>query len=224
MNENTTAHSSLEYDDEILKTIPYYNLFHQSVIDLFKSINKPVNKWLDTGCGTGNLYAKAIKEFPDTIFTLADPSDKMLEAASKKIKDDKKTVLVLSDSQSLDFENNTFDVITAIQSHHYLDKETRIKATKNCCRMLKSSGIFITFENIKPLSEQGLQINLKQWADYQIKSGKTSLDAEKHIQRYGRDYFPISITEHIDLLYETGFCAVEILWVSYMQAGFFAVK
>lgn len=224
MNDNITAHSSLEYDDEILKTIPFYNLFNQSIVDLIKSTDKPVHNWLDTGCGTGNFYINANEEFPDTIFTLADPSNKMLETANKKIKRNKNVVFVLSDSQSLAFEDNTFDVITAIQCHHYLDKATRIKATENCFRMLKSGGFFITFENIAPLSETGLQVNLKRWAGYQITNGKTSIEAENHIQRYGKNYFPISIIEHIHLLNEIGFCGVEILWASYMQTGFFAVK
>ena len=45
-----------------------------------------------------------------------------------------------------------------------------------------------------------------------------------HIERYGRDYFLVTISESIKLLKECGFRMVEILWVSYMQVGILARK
>ena len=36
--------------------------------------------------------------------------------------------------------------------------------------------------------------------------------------------FPITIEEHIKLLRECGFKSVDVLWTSYLQAGFWAVK
>lgn len=127
----------------------------------------------------------------------------------------------MADSQSLSFDDDTFDVITAIQSHHYLDEYTRLQAIKNCYRMLKPNGIFIAFENIMPLSKRGITIAQKY---YQVSSGKTPIEAKQHINRFGKEYFPISIMEHINLLNEVGFSSIEILWPSYMQAGFYAIR
>lgn len=224
MNDNATAHTSAEYDKEILKTIPFYNQFHQSAIELVRTLNGTPDMWLDTGCGTGNLYAEARATFPGTSFVLAEPAVKMLEAAKSKLKPDKKLSFVLSDSQSLDYEDNSFDVISAIQCHHYLDISSREKAVRNCFRMLKPGGVFITFENIEPLSAKGLPTALKRWENYQISMGRTPDEAREHIGRYGKGYFPISIPQHIQLLNETGFDIAEILWTSYMQAGFYAIK
>jgi len=64
----------------------------------------------------------------------------------------------------------------------------------------------------------------KRWEDYQINQGKTPVEAKAYINRYGNEYFPISVTQHIQLLNEVGFDTVEVLWVSYMQSGFFAIK
>ena len=41
----------------------------------------------------------------------------------------------------------------------------------------------------------------------------------KHIDRYGKDYFPISLSENMELVRNCGFKAVEILWLSNMQVG-----
>jgi len=224
LSDNKTAHNAAEYDEKISATIPFYNLFHQTVIEFVQSVEKSPDKWLDTGCGTGSLFIEAKSSFPETHFVLADPSEKMLNIARLKTATDKKRSFVLKDSESLDYESDSMDVITAIQCHHYLDEQARIRAVKNCFRMLKPGGIFITYENIKPLSAGGLPIALKRWENYQISKGKTQTEAKQNINRYEKEFFPISITQHIHLLNEAGFSAAEILWASYMQAGFWAIK
>lgn len=80
-HNNTTSHSAAEFDEKIIASIPFYDLFHRQSIDLVRSIDKSPRKWLDTGCGTGNLYLCAKKCFPNTEFTLADPSEEMLAVA-----------------------------------------------------------------------------------------------------------------------------------------------
>ncbi len=45
-----------------------------------------------------------------------------------------------------------------------------------------------------------------------------------HIDRRGVETFPITIEQHIDLLRRSGFRSVDILWASYLQAGFMAIK
>jgi len=224
VNDNTSPIASQNYDVEVLATIPFYPMFRQSIIDLLASWDAPVGAWLDTGCGTGALAADACKVFPHTKFTLADPSAKMLAIARKKLADNPQVAFVESDSQSLDYADNAFDIITAIQSHHYLGEDERRRAVRNCFRMLKPSGMFITFENIKPLSEAGIRLGLKRWAKYQRHRGKTAAAVEGNIARFGKEYFPISILDHLELLRSIGFLHVEVLWASYMQAGFYAIK
>lgn len=224
MNDNVTAHSSMEYDNKILDTIPFYDMFHKVTIDLVQNTDIAVHKWLDTGCGTGSLIASAKPVFPKTEFVLADPSDEMLTIAKKKINMHNRILFDHTCTQNLQYDDNTFDVITAIQSHHYLNQELRIQAVQNCFRMLKPTGVLIVFENIMPLSELGVNTGLKRWANYQVSRGKTEMEAKEHIKRYGKEYFPISIIEHINLLRDAGFKSVEVLWASYMQAGFYAIK
>ena len=55
LNDNSTPHSSYEYDGEIARTIPFYHLFHTETIDLVQTVLPDPPLWLDTGCGTGYL-------------------------------------------------------------------------------------------------------------------------------------------------------------------------
>jgi len=224
-SDNSTSHSSTSYDQQVRNTIPYYDAFHEQTINLIKAAAKPrAETWLDTGCGTGTLTGKAVAAFPDTKFILADPSPQMLQAAKTKLANKANITFIEAPTQNLTLQKGSFDVITAIQSHHYLNEEDRTKATKACFDLLTKSGIYITFENTKPATPEGIQIGKEMWRQFQLSKGKSSQAVEEHLKRFGIEYHPIPIKEHIKLLKETGFSTVELLWYSYMQAGFYAVK
>jgi tRNA (cmo5U34)-methyltransferase len=226
--DNTTAHTSVTYDSQIRNTIPYYDCFHKETINFIRSAKSNPKIWLDTGCGTGTLAEQAIKYFNDTLFILSDPSIGMINKAKDKfanMSNDKVEFLEPAPTQEIKLNNGErADVITAIQSHHYLSSEYRIKATAKCYELLQRDGIYITFENICPMTKQGIEIGKEYWKQFQIDSGKEKLEAENHIKRFGIEYFPITIEEHINLLRSVGFKAVEMFWYSYLQAGFYCIK
>lgn len=225
MSDNSTSHMAAVYDAKIDFTIPYYSLFHKETISVVRTYNPAPEAWLDTGCGTGTLTVAALPVFPGTKFTMADPSPEMLAIAREKLSSSKgEGAFLQKGSQELDFPDESFDVITAIQSHHYFDRPTREKATANCCRMLKPGGIYVAFENIRPTTEAGTKLGLARWKEFQMGGGKSAPEAEAHVGRFDHEFFPITIEQHMDLLRKSGFSAVELLWASYMQAGFFAIK
>lgn len=218
MTDNKTPFSSKKYDEKIEKQMPFYKHFHSATIDLVTIINENPHKWLDTGCATGSFVQKAQQRFKDTTFFLADPSKAMLEIAAK-VSDN----LFENGTGKLCFEPNYFDVITAILSHHYLNREQRHIATENCFNMLTNGGIYITFENIKPLTPFGESVSMQRWFAYK-QANDSSANENEHYSRVNKEYHPITILEHIDLLKKTGFKTVEMFWMSYMQAGFYAIK
>lgn len=225
MNKNNSRLQADTYDEMILATIPFYNQFYQNIIQLVKACRQSPKLWIDTGCGTGNVIGKVGKFFPGTEFILADPSEPMLNQAKEKIKGLELGISYhLSDTQSLNLPDNSADVISAVLCHHYLDKETRQAAVENCFRMLKPKGLLIYYENIRPFSEQGTQISLQIWQTYQVAQGKSQAGANNHISRFDTEYFPITATQHLELLKQCGFRTRELFWFSNMQAGFYGIK
>lgn len=227
-SDNTTPHISHLYDVDVENTIPYYSTFHRETINLIRSLLNEPKSWLDAGCGTGTLIKQAADVFPNTKFLLMDPSEAMLDQARAKLSTIPEDRLIfLEPSTTQDFSQKLeqkLDVITAIQSHHYLHPQERIKATKNCYHLLKEDGLFITFENIKPLTEDGIRIGKRYWGEFQLSHGRTKDTVKNHLKRFNVGYFPITIEEHLNLLKRTGFKVVELLWYSYMQAGFYCLK
>lgn len=216
------------YDSEIRAILPHYDSFHQETINLVSSALPEPGAWLDTGCGTGTLVERALKCFPTARFILVDPSVEMLEKARKKLSGSERvTFLKPAATQDLSSESigrGSFDVITAIQSHHYLSKEERASATRVCYDLLKEGGIYVTFENVRPLTETGIEIGKRSWMRHQLDSGREPQTVEGHLERFDRVFFPLTAEEHISLLRGAGFGAVELLWYSCMQAGFYCVK
>lgn len=178
--------------------------------------------WLDLGVGTGTLEQLALERFPKAKFVLLDPSDKMLEQAQLKLGDYEVEYLHAS-STEIKFQEK-FDVITVIQSHHYLKEDERKVATKKVYEALKEDGIYISFENVIPEDEEIKREELLRWGRYQQRHGKTKEQADEHNARCGINYFPLTVAQHIDLLKETGFRKRYVFWKSYMQMGIYAIK
>lgn len=227
INGNTTPHLPSDYDKQVQSTIPMYNYFHSQTIEIVKVYNQSPARWLDTGCGTGTLVLKCVYSFPKTQFIMADPSESMLKIAEPKFFNyaDRVTLLPAVSSQNIgNVLTNKCDVITAIQAHHYLSADERKKATQACFNNLNDSGIFITFENVSPFTEAGIKIGKSLWGNYQLNCGKTQEQVESHLDRFGKEYYPITVMEHLELYRSCGFKVVEMFWYSYMQAGFYCIK
>lgn len=222
MIDNTSAFHSNEYDQKIRQTFPYYEEFYAQVTELVKTVHtKPVT-WLDVGCGTGMMGRTAYRDIPLERFVFMDSSEAMIRKTQERFRCPSAEFSVC-DVRNLQYRNE-FDVVTAIQVFHFLQVEERRSVIKRCHAALKENGLFITFENIAPFTETGKAVCLKKWGRFQLEQGKSIEETESHIARYGKDYFPITIEEHLKLMRECGFKAVELLWFSNTQAGFWAMK
>ncbi|MCR5803306.1 MAG: class I SAM-dependent methyltransferase [Clostridia bacterium] len=222
MKDNKSAYNSGVYDKNIVSTLPYYREYHNQIIDLMRALNKTDIDWLDTGCGTGTLAACVFEERDDVRFTLCDPSEQMLGVAKDKLQG-RDIRFMNMPSQELTFDSE-FDIVTAVQSHHYLMPDERRKALGNCFNALRSGGILVVFENIKMTTDDSDKITLKRWENFLSDHLGDPEVVKMHIDRRGVEVHPITIEEHVKLLREVGFRSADILWTSYLQAGFWAVK
>lgn len=222
MQQNSTPFDVTEYDKQIKRTLPFYEEMIQQVVDIVSLLDLQPLKWLDVGCGTGKMARTVLDYFNIQKMVCLDVDKEMLERA-ERFCNAGKVEFLQCDVRKLPYQE-MFDIVTAIQVNHYFKKEERIAAIKKCCDALEENGIYISFENFAPDSEEGKRLYLERWKQFQIVNGKTEQEANSHIKRFGKNYFPMSIAESIRLLKDCGFHMVEILRVSYMQMGILARK
>lgn len=222
MNQNSTPFNVAAYDKQIKRTLPFYDEMVRQIIDIVKVLKIQSPRWLDVGCGTGKVARAVLDNFDIQKMVCIDVEQKMIEKA-EILCNNRNIEFLQCDVRKLSYQR-LFDVVTTVQVNHYFKRQERITAVKKCYDALKENGIYISFENFAPDSEDGTKLYLERWKQFQIVNGKTEEEATLHIKRYGQDYFPIPISESIKILKDCGFRMVEILWVSYMQVGILAKK
>jgi len=227
--DNTTPHNASEYDQVIRGIIPLYETIQSESVDLVNSVRPDVKYWLDTGCGSGYLIEVALPLFPQTHFILTDPSECMLKEAKKRFENkpsERVKIHTAMGSEKLMPSGLEVkpQVITAILCHHYLTASGRRRAVQSCFEILEEGGLWVAFENIDFGLSRANEIALDRWGNHQMKQGSSVSAVEAHRKRFKARYFPITIDEHLDLLKNTGFQMSKMFWLSYMQAGFFAIK
>jgi len=122
-----------EYYD---KTLSFLNSLEGNELNLILSCVEG-KKVLDLGCGTGRGI-KHLYDFKAADVYGVDVSKKMLEIAKKKFK---KANFILADAENLPFEDESFDVVTALfLIVHVGDLK---KTFEEAYRVLKNGGFFI---------------------------------------------------------------------------------
>jgi tRNA (cmo5U34)-methyltransferase len=223
MADNSTPHAAATYEDEVRATIPFHATLLEQAIDVaFSAVPNPL-RWLDTGCGPGRLVELARACDPETAFFLADPSQPMLDLARKRNHALVADRFVLAPSDALP-DLAPFDVITAVQSHHYYpDQDGRERALLRCRALLREGGALVVFENVRADTEIGHAMQRRRWAAFQRAHGHDEATVNAHLAREGTKFFPLRIAEHVELLRKAGFGTVELTWRSYGQAGLLAI-
>ena len=170
--ENKAYLKGNDYDGKVRHVIPYYDEILTQVTDIVDILGLKEISWLDTGGGSGTLLNKAFKNFGNIRrAVLCDPSEKMLETAEKKLAEHDVEYRQCF-SHELDYIGE-FDVVTAIQCHHYYsDMEQKKMAVSKCYESLKDNGIYITFENTAPFTETGKNILLRRLEKYGLAHGR----------------------------------------------------
>ncbi len=145
---NTTSHNS-SVTTRGREHHTYYTAMHEETLRFVRATTKPAR--LALHAAAPGARARITERFAPDELVLADPSADMLDIARAKL-GGANVRFIQAETRALEAPDDHFDVVTAIQSHHYYSAPERAGATARCFRLLKKGGLYITLGN-RPNSE-----------------------------------------------------------------------
>lgn len=141
------------------------------MISILKTMEHPIENFLDLGCGDGILGAAILGEYPKSHGVLADFSEPMLEQAREQLKDH---------ADQLSFENldygdkawvnrmqprGPFDAVVSGYSIHHQPDARKRPIYQEIFSLLKPGGWFINIEHIAADSQLAVDLFNKHIID-----------------------------------------------------------
>ncbi|MGG3802690.1 class I SAM-dependent methyltransferase [Metabacillus fastidiosus] len=203
-NEN-----AMQYDNQRSKLIPCFDDFYSIPVSVIEIENDTPNI-LDIGAGTG-LFSSFIKEkYPKAKITLIDISEKMLESAKNRFKDDPNIDYIIADYTDYKFEEKYDLVISSLSIHHLNDNDKQDLYHK-IFSILKEDGIFINADQV--LGHTSFIENLYK-DDWKNKIEASDLTIEEINAAFDRTKLDkmATLAKQLHWLNESGFKDVDCLY------------
>jgi SAM-dependent methyltransferase len=143
--------------NNVRRVIPGGDLQLEVMMRLVESIGRPVQRFLDLGCGSGTLGAVLLQHHPDAAGVFVDFSPAMIEAARENL-----AAYPAAQFESLDYADpawaeavrprGPFDVIVSGFSIHHQPDDSKRRIYREIFDLLAPGGVFVNVEHVKPES------------------------------------------------------------------------
>jgi len=225
--ENVKNHfeeEAKEFDNLILKLIPYYHEMIDSLIASlpFNTINSI--KVLDLGCGTGNVSLAVKKRFPNSRITCVDLAENMIEMAQLKLSEYDDIQYQVADFSEMVFDYEYDAVVSSLAMHHLRTDEDKKKLYIKIYDALQDGGVFYNADWILGPNNYLNNVYLEKWKEFMLKRVPLAEIEGKWLPKHYDEDVPSKLINHIDWLKDIGFKDVDVVWKYYGNAVFGGVK
>ena len=204
------------------------------MLTVIKGIGRPVNRFMDLGCGDGILAAMLLEEFPDSDGVLVDHSPPMLKAAEKELAGFAGRIhLCEADYGQASWVKSIeqyapLDLVVSGFSVHHQPDESKRRLYGEIFELLRAGGMFVNQEHVasptERLAELWDQIRVDSLYELAVqrKLNKTRAAVEKeYFERPDREANLFSSVEtQCDWLREIGYVDVDCFFKYFELAVF----
>ena len=168
---------------------------------------------LDIGCGGGNFTLKVLERIPDLDCTLIDLSANMLTRAVARVTSATAGAVnaIQDDVRSVEFPNDSFDVIVAAAVLHHLRDESEWQAFfPKMYRWLRPGGSLWIFDLVSHEIDAVQAMMWERYGEYLV--GFKGEQYREHVFAYvNREDSPMPVLFQCELLRAAGFSKIDIL-------------
>lgn len=204
------------FDDMLERSIPFY----KEQIDLiahFASLNLEKDKIVyDLGSSTGNALFALYKLCPQAKLIGIDNSRAMCERALLKARAygiDAEFVC----EDFLHYPLKQCNVVIASWTMQFVRPLMREKMIQKIFNSLEDGGIFLMSEKVLSEDKQMGHLMIEHYHHYKMSQGYTQFEINQKREALENVLIPYTLDENRDMLKNSGFCCVEVLfkWVNF---------
>ncbi|HBN82220.1 MAG TPA: SAM-dependent methyltransferase [Clostridiales bacterium] len=212
---------AMQYDSQRRKLIPCFDDFYSVPVSLIDCGNESP-RILDIGAGTGLLTSFIKTKHPKAKFTLIDISDKMLDQARERFRDDVDIEYVIADYVSHPIEGSFDVVVSSLSIHHLTDEEKQV-LYKKIYGLLKPGGIFVNADQVLGHTPVIDQLYKSSWKIRIENSGLTSDEIQGVYERTKLDKMS-RLDDQLQWLKDSGFMDVDCVYKYFNYVVLYARK
>lgn len=213
-----------EFDEIIIKLIPYYNQMVQALVDSIHFDKDLPIRVIDLGCGTGTIAKTISDKFPNSKIVCLDIASNMIDIAKHKLSSHKETNFIVGDFSQMDFGDKFDVVVSSLALHHLENDNYKIKFYTKIYDILAESGQFINADVVLASTDYHQILNINRWIEYMNKTVPIDEILNKWIPKYKSEDKPAKLIDQIKWLEAIGFKSVDVIWKYYNFSVYGGIK
>ena len=209
------------FDDMISRSVPLYQEVNQNVLDWALLCYQDNTRIYDIGCSTATTLRMLGDNFSSPVHLVGiDTSKPMLQKAEKKLRplEQKHRVELLeSPASQVDYHNASISIMN--YTLQFIPIEERAKLLEKVCSGLVPGGILYLSEKVRSYDPKLQQQITQIYHNFKCRAGYSRREVERKKEALEKVLIPLTMGEHIEMLKDAGFDAVEpvVRWNSFVS-------
>lgn len=201
------------FDRHFYKVAPFYREAIEALVTVLPPGNGNKLRIIDLGCGTGNITIAVKKKYPAAHVICIDFAENMINLAKAKLKKYRDVEFWAGDMRDYDYRNGCNAVVSSLVLHHIEGREKK-EFYAQIYDALPKGGLFYMADFVLPSSIRLEKVFVGKWVEF-MKKSLTSKQIAATLIKHKREDRPAKLIDELDILRETGFKNVDVIWKRY---------
>jgi tRNA (cmo5U34)-methyltransferase len=212
------------FDDMLNRSVPFYKENLNLQIDILKNFLNENDKIVDLGSSTGTFLIELAKKFDKKLNLIGiDNSSEMIKRAKHKAKAFGVNIKFI-EKDFLNYDFSDSKAIIANYTIQFIRPLKREKLINKIYDSLKNDGIFLLSEKLITNHKKLNKIMIDEYYEFKKQMGYSEYEIAQKREALENVLIPYTMEENIEMLKNSGFSDVEVIFKWNNFATFIAFK